>query len=303
MLKGIIAAMATKFTPDGEHVDGQATVQLVEQMIADGVHGIVVGGSTGEFFTMTAEERKQQIDLVVKTVNKRVPVVAHSGCLSTRETVEMSKYCEAAGADVIIVVPSFYEALSERELIAHYAAIGAATKMPVMLYNIPTSSSNDILAGTAAKLVQVCNATCMKDSTGDLHRLYRITAATNGQVQAICGADSILMQAFAYGAQAAVLGVANAITRECVALYKLMVEQNDLVTARQLWDKFLPFQEFAETHGYIAVVKAACAYKGRDVGAPRQPILPLSAADQTEMEALLRELDTMSPLVDKVLAQ
>ena len=297
MLKGIYTAMVTPFKEDGS-MDREKVEMIVDAMIADGISGVVIGGSTGEFFLMSLEERKAQVKAICEIVNKRVTVIANAGCLNTADTVDMAKYCTEAGADILLLVPSWYEKLTNDEIVAHYKAVGDAVDTPIMLYNIPGSSSNDITPEVAAQLAEVCNATCMKDSTGDVHRQYQITWATKGKVQPVCGADSILINALAYGTDATVLGVTNAISKECVALYKLVKEKKDLDSARLLWDKLLPVLEFAENNEYIAVTKRMCKMRGRDQGDPRQPVLPLSEEKTAILAELMAGLDEVKDVVE-----
>ena len=296
MLQGIYTALTTPFTADGGIYEAK-TAQMIECMVEDGIAGVVIGGSTGEFFTMTLEQRKQQVEMICRLVNKRITVIAGAGCLSTEDTVDMAKFCTNAGADILLVVPSFYETLGE-DIYDHYAAVGKAVDTPIMLYNIPGSSSNDITPEVAAKLAKVCNATCMKDSTGNLDRQYQIEWATNGAIQPVCGWDTIVLGAFASGTKATILGVSNAVSKECVALYKYMWEKNDLVSARKLWDKLMPVFDFAGNNGYISVVKALCKIYGRDQGDPKAPIGTLSeekvAVLKKHVDALRAEKDLIN---------
>jgi 4-hydroxy-tetrahydrodipicolinate synthase len=301
MLKGILVAMATPFSASGEEVDEQALAQLVEELIRDGVHGIVVCGSTGEFFTMTKEERKRVLAVTVETARRRVPIIAHTAALATSDAVELSKHAERAGAEVLMVVPSFYEPLTRREVVSYYKRISEASRLPIMLYNIPSACSTDVTPDMIAEITAVANVPYVKDSTGDLHRIYQIQWATGGKVTPISGSDTMAFQALAWGTTAAVWGAANVTTRECVALYELLVVKKDLAKAAQLWERLLPVQHFLETAGYIAAVKAGAELRGRKVGAPRAPILPLAEGDRTELKRLLDELAAVEPLVNEAL--
>lgn len=298
MLKGILVALATPFTADGEHVDEQALAQLVDGLIRDGVHGIVVNGSTGEFFTMTNAERKRVLEVAIQAADRRVPIIAHTAALSTREAIDLSQHAEAAGADALMVVPSYYEPLTDREVITHFQRIGAATKLPIMLYNIPAACSTDVKPDLVARVAEATpTIKYVKDSTGDMHRVYQIMWATGGKVTPISGSDTMAFQALAWGTTASVWGAANVTTRECVALYELIVVRKDLARAAALWDKLLPVQHFLETRGYIASVKAGAELRGRKVGSPRAPILTLAAADRAELKRLLDDLESVAPLV------
>ena len=122
-LHGVLPALITPFTPDGTALDTEGLAANIERLITAGVGGLVPGGSTGEFTTLTNAERRQLVEITVAAADGRVPVVAGTGALSTRETVELSRHAEEAGAAAVMIVPPFYDALGWRELLAHYAAV------------------------------------------------------------------------------------------------------------------------------------------------------------------------------------
>ena len=137
---GVLPALITPFTEDGADVDADALAAHVDRLVDAGVGGLVPGGSTGEFTTLTNAERREVIEVTVEAAAGRVPVVAGTGALSTRETVELSLHAERAGAAAVMVVPPFYEALGWRELLAHYTAVADAISIPIMYYNLPSAS-------------------------------------------------------------------------------------------------------------------------------------------------------------------
>src|SRR5690349_4632320 len=135
---GVLPALITPFTEDGGAIDTQALAANIERLIAGGVGGLVPGGSTGEFTTLTNAERRELTEVTVAAAGGRVPVVAGTGALSTRETVELSVHAEQAGAAAVMVVAPFYDPLPWRELLAHYRAGAAAIDIPIMYYNLPS---------------------------------------------------------------------------------------------------------------------------------------------------------------------
>ena len=137
--RGIYPPMITAFKPN-EDVDLEATREHVEFLIEGGAHGIIVCGSTGEFFNMTIEERKRVISAVVDQVNGRVPVIAGTADCSTRVVIELSKYAEDVGADGVLIVPPYYYKPNEREIYEHYRLIAEKIDIPIMLYNNPGTS-------------------------------------------------------------------------------------------------------------------------------------------------------------------
>src|ERR671926_617553 len=122
LFHGVLPALITPFTEDGSAIDLDALAAIVDRLIRGGVAGLVPGGSTGEFTTLSNAERRELVEVTVTAAAGRVPVVAGTGALSTRETIELSRHAERAGAAAVMIVPPFYDALSWRELLAHYTA-------------------------------------------------------------------------------------------------------------------------------------------------------------------------------------
>src|SRR5919202_2976652 len=157
---GVLPALITPFTEDGAAIDAQALAANLERLIGAGVGGLVPGGSTGEFTTLTNAERRQLTEVTVASAAGRVPVVAGTGALSTRETVELSVHAEEAGAAAVMIVPPFYDPLSWRELLAHYSAVADAIDIPIMYYNLPGASGVRLSADQVRELP----VTCLKDT-------------------------------------------------------------------------------------------------------------------------------------------
>src|SRR5919106_2919600 len=160
---GVLPALITPFSEDGGAVDAVALAANLERLIAAGVGGLVPGGSTGEFTTLSNAERRQLVEVTVDAAGGRVPVVAGTGALSTRETVELSVHAEQAGSAAVMIVPPYYDALSWRELLAHCTAVADAIEIPIMYYNLPSASG---VKPTAAQLRELPVA-CVKDTGGD----------------------------------------------------------------------------------------------------------------------------------------
>src|ERR671928_675003 len=153
---GVSPALATPFTADGEAIDTGALAGFVERLVGAGVGGLVPGGSTGEFTTLSNAERRALVEVTVEAAAGRVPVVAGTGALSTRETVELSVHAEACGAAAVMIVPPFYDPLSWRELLAHYEAVANAIAIPIMYYNLPSASGVRLSAEQLGRLPIAC---------------------------------------------------------------------------------------------------------------------------------------------------
>jgi 4-hydroxy-tetrahydrodipicolinate synthase len=278
---GVLPALITPFTEDGSEIDTDALAAIVERLVGAGVGGLVPGGSTGEFTTLTNGERRRLVEVTVDAAAGRVPVVAGTGALSTRETVELSAHAEQAGAAAVMIVPPFYDALSWRELLAHYTAVADAIAIPIMYYNLPSASGVTL---TAAQLRELPVA-CLKDTGGDAVAATELIQ-TDGPTL-LNGWDTLTFAALAAGVRAVVWGTASIVPESCVELHRLLVDDIDLPAARELWARLWPLCRFLEGQSYSAAVKAACRIVGDTTGPVRAPLLPLDDAATSELTALV----------------
>jgi 4-hydroxy-tetrahydrodipicolinate synthase len=278
---GVLPALITPFTDDGEAIDARALAAIVDRLVGAGVGGLVPGGSTGEFTTLTNAERRELVERTVEAAAGRVPVVAGTGALSTRETVELSVHAERAGAAAVMIVPPFYDALSWRELLAHYTAVADAIDIPIMYYNLPSASGVTLTAAQYRELP----VTCLKDTGGDAVAATELIQ-TDGPTL-LNGADTLTFAALAAGVRAVVWGAGSIVPEQCVELHRLLIDDIDLPAARALWARLWPLCRFLESQSYPAAVKTACRLAGDTTGPVRAPLLPLDDAATGELAALL----------------
>jgi 4-hydroxy-tetrahydrodipicolinate synthase len=277
----VLPALITPFTKDGGAIGADALAAIVERLVGAGVGGLVPGGSTGEFTTLTNAERRELVELTVEAAAGRVPVVAGTSALSTRGTVELSIHAEEAGAAAVMVVPPFYDPLSWREVLAHYTAVADAIAIPVMYYNLPSASGVTL---TAEQLRELPVA-CLKDTGGDAVAATELIQ-TDGPTL-LNGWDTLTFAALAAGVRAVVWGTASIAPEECVELHRLLIDDIDLPAARELWARLWPLCRFLEAQSYPAAVKTACRLVGDSTGPVRAPLLPLDEAATTELSALI----------------
>jgi len=278
---GVLPALITPFTDDGSAIDTGALTALVDRVINAGVGGLVPGGSTGEFTTLTNGERRLLVEVTVEAAAGRVAVVAGTGALSTRETVELSVHAEQAGAAAVMVVPPFYDALSWRELVAHYTAVADAIDVPIMYYNLPSATGVKL---TAAQLSEL-PISSLKDTGGDFAAATELIQ-TDGPTL-LNGWDTLTFAALAAGVSAVVWGTASIIPEQCVELHRLLIDDLDLSAARELWSRLWPLCQFLEAQSYPAAVKAGCRLMGDTTGPVRAPLLALEDSATSELAALL----------------
>jgi 4-hydroxy-tetrahydrodipicolinate synthase len=297
---GVLPALITPFTPDGGAVDADALAAIVERLIGAGAGGLVPGGSTGEFTTLTGDERREIVEVGVEAAAGRVPVVAGTGALSTAETVELSVHAERAGAAAVMIVPPFYDALSWRELLAHYTAVAERISIPIMYYNLPSASGVTLDADQLRELRRAARVTSLKDTGGDAVAATELVQAGQDGPTLLNGWDTLTFAALAAGVRAVVWGTASILPEQCVRLHRLLIDDIDLPAARELWARLWPLCAFLERQSYSAAVKAACALVGDTTGPTRAPLLPLDDDARSELAKLLERAG--ANLVDTVSA-
>jgi 4-hydroxy-tetrahydrodipicolinate synthase len=284
---GVLPALITPFTEDGIDVDADALAAIVDRLVGAGVAGLVPGGSTGEFTTLTNAERRAVIETTVEAAAGRVPVVAGTGALSTRETVELSLHAARAGATAVMVVPPFYEALGWHELLAHYTAVAGAISIPIMYYNLPSASGVRLDTDQLRELQRVARVTSLKDTGGDAVAATELIQAGEDGPTLLNGWDTLTFAALAAGVRAVVWGTASIVPEQCVALHRLLIDDIDLPAARELWARLWPLCHFLERQSYSAAVKTACALVGDATGPVRAPLLALDDGATAELKGLL----------------
>jgi 4-hydroxy-tetrahydrodipicolinate synthase len=281
-LHGVLPAMITPFTDDGNAIDTDALSAFAERLIGAGAGGLVPGGSTGEFTTLTNAERRILIETTVDAAAGRVPVVAGTSALSTRETVELSVHAEQAGAAAVMIIPPFYDAPSWPELQAHYQAVADAISIPIMYYNMPGVSGVTL---TAEQLRELPGVTCLKDTGGDASAAQELIQ-TDGPTL-LNGYDTHTFHALAAGVEAVVWGTASIIPEQCVELHRLLIDDIDLPAARELWARIWPLCHYLESISYSAGVKAAARLAGVTTGPVRAPLLELDNEATQQLAALV----------------
>jgi 4-hydroxy-tetrahydrodipicolinate synthase len=278
---GVLPALSTPFSEDGGAVNAVALAGNVERLVAAGVGGLVPGGSTGEFTTLSNAERRQVTEVTIEAAGGRVPVVPGTGALSTRETVELSAHAERAGAAAVMVVPPFYDAPRWPELLAHYGAVADAISIPIVYYNLPGATGVEL----TAEQLRTLPISALKDTGGDAVAATELIQ-TDGPTL-LNGYDTLTFAALAAGVEAVVWGAASILPEPCVELHRLLIDDIDLPAARELWARLWPLCRFLEAHSYPAAVKAGCELAGHTTGPVRAPLLALGEGETNELAALL----------------
>jgi 4-hydroxy-tetrahydrodipicolinate synthase len=292
-LHGVLSAMATPFTPGGESVDEPALRALVERTLAGGVHGLVPCGSTGEFAALSHDERRVVAEIVIDQAAGRVPVVPHTGAMTTREAVVLSRHAEQAGAAGVMVVAPYYEPLSPAEISTYYRDIAQAISIDVMIYNLPMATGVNLTPADIAKLAtDVPNIRYVKDTSGDLSQAARLIHDYGGVVSTFVGWDTLYLASLIEGSPGSVIGAANIVPAELAAIYDA-VYVGDLAQARATWHEIFPLMQFLISGGYVSAVKGALTLIDQPINDPRLPIEPLHGSRLAELQALLRDIPAL----------
>lgn len=288
-LTGVLVALVTPFTADGTEIDAAALEAHVERLIREGAHGFVPGGSTGEFTTLTLDERKQLTELVVKAVGGRVPVVAGTGALSTHDAIELAAHAAQAGASALMVVPPFYDAVELDTFKELLREIYDASRLPIMFYNIPSASGLSLTPAEIASLAEVEGVRYLKDTSGDAVALTELLQLHGSRITAFNGWDTLTFYGIAAGAKGSVWGATNFIPELSRQLWDALAVDGDLVRGRELWAKIYPICRLLEQYNYAAAVKTGMQLRGYATGPLRKPFALLEGEARAELARLLRE--------------
>ncbi|MEM0934581.1 MAG: dihydrodipicolinate synthase family protein [Pseudomonadota bacterium] len=282
--RGTYTVMVTAFDAQGR-LDLKAQAGFTDWQVRQGIHGLIPLGSTGEFLSLTAEERRAVAKCVIETVAGRVPVLVGAGAESTDDVIANVAMAEALGADGTMIIPPFYSTPTEAELIHHYSRIGAAATRPVMIYNNPATANVDLTPPLVAELSRLPRIDYIKESTMDVTRIRDILEMSDGRMTVFGGIMGF--ESFVEGAEGWVAVGSNILPAACARLFTLTADDADYHAARALYREILPIIRLVGGHRYVSGSKAALGLIGQPVGGPRPPRLPLPEAEMEEVEAAL----------------
>jgi 4-hydroxy-tetrahydrodipicolinate synthase len=294
--KGYIPAITTPFTADGE-LDRTAWCELVEWMVAEGMHGIIVAGTTGEWFSLTGEERSELFRLAAEVVDRRITVLG--GCMAFTPT-EVAAHAEAAkdaGLDGILLTPPPYIVPGEREIVEWYESASRAVEIPICVYNWPRGTSVDMQPALLARLAEIPNVVAIKNSTGDFGAFVQGLFAVRGAVRyfgvPMNEAGIMLLENGAHGTlgAGAVLGSDHPSFFDCVWAGDIERALQHGARDRFLLEEWLRPDYGSKFGSAQSLMKAALNLRGLPGGYPRPPLLPLRDDELDQVRATLAKLD------------
>lgn len=297
MFSGSYVALVTPFSKKGDDVDLQSLNRLVAWQIDQGTEGILAAGSTGEGFSLTQKEHAQVIETVVEASQKRVPVLAGTSALTTKEAIILAQQAENAGADGLLSVAPPYLKPTQKGLYEHFKVLKAATSLPLVLYNNPSRAGSLITEDTLAKLARIPGIVGVKDSADCLARplavRHHLPPALAKDFCQLSGDDGTVPAFLAQGGQGSISAIANLVPSFCAKLHQLWREgQISQVIALQ--QKLYPLIKhvFAETS--VACLKAGLQEKGLCYDSVRSPLQPLSSMGRQMLKSLKASLEDIS---------
>ena len=275
MLNGIITAMVTPFESSG-NIDIKTTEILIEKLIANGVQGIFVLGTNGEFHVIENDMKIKFAKKVVEIVAKRVPVYAGAGGNSTDEVIKLGKQMIAIGVDALSVITPYFVLLKENELYNHYKMIAENLAIPIVLYNIPKNTGINLSFELVSKLSKISNIIGIKDSSGDINNIAGyIDNTSRDEFSVLSGSDSLILKALKIGATGAISATSNLLTTNNVEIYKQFIAGN-LDKAEQWQQSLEEFRRILKYASIPSVLKQSLSLSGIEVGVPRLPVLPVT---------------------------
>ena len=283
---GAITALVTPF--QNGQVDEDAFVALVERQIAEGIHGLVPVGTTGETATLSHDEHRRVVSLCLKTVAGRVPVIAGCGSNATAESIELAKFAKAEGADAALVVTPYYNRPSQEGLYRHYEAINNAVQLPVLIYNVPSRTSVDIGNETVARLATLPNIVGIKDATGDLARASLMRQACGEGFIMLSGDDPSALGYFAHGGHGCISVTANVAPGAVASLFSAL-KAADWAKALYVQDRLIQLHRALFLDASPSPTKFALAHLGLCQPDVRLPIAPCAEAVQPMILEAMRE--------------
>lgn len=289
-IKGVIPPIITPMNAD-ETVNLEELRHQVNRLIEAGLHGLFPLGTNGEAYILSDKEKEDIIRTVVEETKGRVPVYAGSGCNGTKDTIYMSQKAEALGVDVLSVITPGFAKASDDELIAHYEAVAASVKIPIVLYNIPARTGNALAPSVVARLSQVDNIIGVKDSSGNFDNMLQYIEKTRDNKEkfaVISGNDSLIYWNLLAGGVGGIAGCANVYPKTMVSIYERFMA-GDLAEARAAQDSIRAFRDCFKYGNPNTFVKKAVELLGYPVGSCRAPFNIVSEAGLAAMKAVMAD--------------
>ncbi len=286
MFQGAMVAIVTPFKAG--QVDEETFRQLIEFQIANGTHGIVPCGTTGESATLSFKEHERVIEITVEQVNKRVPVIAGTGSNNTEEAIRLTKHAKTAGADGALLISPYYNKPTQEGLYRHFEKVAKSVDIPLVIYNIPGRTAVNIDPDTFARLAKIDTIVAVKEASGSMTQITDIIAKCNKDLVVLSGEDSLTFPLLCVGGKGVISVVSNVAPRDMADLCDLFFE-GKFEDARKLYYRLLPLCHalFYETNP-VPAKTALAMMKKIENDEVRLPLAPMSETNRERLRRVLQ---------------
>ncbi len=287
MFEGVLPALVTPFTHENT-IDTESFKNIINYVEEGGVSGVVVCGTTGESATLSTAEHKELINLCIDSA--KVPVIAGTGSNNTVEAVELTQHAADSGSDGALIISPYYTKPNNAGLIAHFKKIAESADIPIVLYNVPSRTGQDMPLEVIVELSKVDNIVAVKDASGDLGKISQIIEYTvDEDFEVLSGEDGLTFPTLALGGSGVISVVANIVPELMVKLVD-SVNAGDIEAARKAHFEMAPLMRALFTETNPIPVKRAVELIGLSSGSVRLPLAPLSEENSVTLENALRKL-------------
>ncbi|WP_108879457.1 dihydrodipicolinate synthase family protein [Anderseniella sp. Alg231-50] len=296
--EGIYTPLVTPYNADFS-INTEAFGEAIEHLIGCGVHGIIVAGTTGEYYAQSTEERIELMGLARQIIGKRLPLIVGTGAIRTEDSIAFAEAAKKVSADALLIATPPYAYPTGREIALHALAIDRAANLPAMLYNYPGRMSVNMDEETLDRLGRSPNFCAIKESSGDPDRLHML-ARDYPHIQLSCGMDDQALEFFAWGARSWVCAGSNFAPEAHLALYRACAIDGNFTKGRAIMSAMLPLMRVLEQGGkFVQCIKHGLTLRGIDCGPPRRPLQPLNKDDKRELAEVIGTMNTAIAAIEK----
>jgi len=288
--EGIYTPIVTPFHDD-HSINRERFAEVAEHLINAGVHGIVLAGTTGEYYAQSADERIELMTHAKDVIKGRLPLIIGTGAIRTEESIAYAEAAKAAGADAIMIASPPYAAPTGQENALHALAIDSAVNLPVLLYNYPGRTGAEMDEDYLDRVSRSPNFCAIKESSGDVNRLHML-ATGYPNIQLSCGMDDQALEFFAWGARSWVCAGSNFAPEAHIALYKAAAIEGNVDKGRRIMSAMMPLMRVLEQGGkFVQCIKHGLSLRGLPAGPPRRPLQPLEEAERQSLAETVNAMD------------
>lgn len=288
--EGIYTPVITPYHSDFS-LNQDALEATINRLIEAGVHGLIIAGTTGEYYAQSTDERVEMMSVAHEIIAGRRPMIVGTGAIRTEDSILYAKAAKKAGADALLIATPPYAYPTDREIALHALAIDRAADLPAMLYNYPGRMCVNMDEETLDRLGRSPNFCAIKESSGDPNRLHML-ARDYPHIALSCGMDDQALEFFAWGARSWVCAGSNFAPEAHIALYQSCAVEGNFTKGRAIMSAMLPLMRVLEQGGkFVQCIKYGLTLRGIDAGPPRKPLQPLNKDDKRQLAEVIATMD------------